>query len=248
MGCGETAQESASRKARCVRRKTPNPALKRSVQQRRFACGCPLSSALGLICVYLFFSLFLLLSCNSYAALPTADEVSRKLENLAKGGSHCRTEERIIFTCSIDRKTVSVCSSNNLKDNAGYVQYRYGILGKVELTLPKEGNTTSSTIGYKHDMGASYYAYYLRFTNENYKYYVYAGSRRGDDDPKTGASTRIETSGMVVMKGDKVIQAHKCSGTLDYNVGEHFWGANVPTLTDPKEISPLDFAFPPNAP
>ena len=195
------------------------------------------------------FLLLLLFAYNSLAADFDLEKLSRERENAAKLGSHCRAEERVIFNCNLDRKTVSVCSSNNLKDNSGYIQYRYGILGKVELTLPKGGSTTSSTIGYKHDMGASYYAYYLRFTNENYKYYVYAGSRRGDDDPKkTGVSTRVEASGLAVMKGDKVIQAHECWGLFDDNVNDHFLRESVPTLTGPNEISPFDFAFPSNAP
>jgi uncharacterized protein len=51
--------------------------------------------------------------------------------------SHCSNEEITLFSCRLKKqKTVSVCASTNVSANAGYLQYRFGRIGQIELVLP----------------------------------------------------------------------------------------------------------------
>src|SRR2546430_9257893 len=56
----------------------------------------------------------------------------------------CAKDERIIFSCPVKRpaKIVSICASKNLTSEQGYLQYRFGLPGKVELEFPKDRTGT----------------------------------------------------------------------------------------------------------
>lgn len=50
----------------------------------------------------------------------------------------CESQEDIYFSCPIPGgKIVSVCALKNHDPSSGYVQYRYGTPGKLELVYPK---------------------------------------------------------------------------------------------------------------
>ena len=52
--------------------------------------------------------------------------------------THCSANEQTLFSCQLkNNKTVSLCASNDFSATGGYLQYRFGKIGKVELTLPK---------------------------------------------------------------------------------------------------------------
>lgn len=52
--------------------------------------------------------------------------------------THCTDNELTLFSCSLKKsKTVSVCASKDLSPKSGYLQYRFGKLGKIEITIPK---------------------------------------------------------------------------------------------------------------
>ena len=52
----------------------------------------------------------------------------------------CAADERIIFSCTLRQpvKIVSVCAAKDLTNEKGYLQYRFGLPGKVELEFPKK--------------------------------------------------------------------------------------------------------------
>lgn len=50
----------------------------------------------------------------------------------------CESQEDVYFSCPVTGgKIVSVCALKNHDPNSGYVQYRYGVPGKLELVYPK---------------------------------------------------------------------------------------------------------------
>jgi len=52
--------------------------------------------------------------------------------------THCTSNELTLFSCTLKKhKTVSVCASKDLSPNSGYMQYRFGKIGKIENTIPK---------------------------------------------------------------------------------------------------------------
>ncbi len=57
--------------------------------------------------------------------------------SLAQGQTHCHGNERVVFSCSMQKKTASVCASEVSSPSQGYLQYRFGVLGKVEMEYPK---------------------------------------------------------------------------------------------------------------
>ena len=50
--------------------------------------------------------------------------------------THCSSDENIVFSCSVGKKTASVCASKDAVKDKGYVQYRFGVIGKPEMTFP----------------------------------------------------------------------------------------------------------------
>src|SRR5258706_2400818 len=54
--------------------------------------------------------------------------------------SLCAKDERLIFSCPVKRaaKIVSVCASKDLTNDHGYLQYRFGVPGKIELAYPQD--------------------------------------------------------------------------------------------------------------
>src|SRR5262249_11408484 len=66
--------------------------------------------------------------------------------------SLCATSEKIIFSCPVKRpaKIVSLCASKDLTSDRGYLQYRFGLPGKVELEFPKDRTATQQKFQYSH--------------------------------------------------------------------------------------------------
>ena len=58
---------------------------------------------------------------------------------LASAPNHCETGEEVLFNCVIknSRKIASVCGITNIETGASaYIQYRFGLPGKVEFQFP----------------------------------------------------------------------------------------------------------------
>lgn len=51
--------------------------------------------------------------------------------------SLCQANERVLFTCPIGKKLLSVCASSDLDDTKGMMQYRFGLPDKLELVHPE---------------------------------------------------------------------------------------------------------------
>ena len=64
--------------------------------------------------------------------------ISLGLPALAVGASHCAADELQFWSCSANGKIYELCASRNLGKGTGYLQYRAGRIGKVELVYPAE--------------------------------------------------------------------------------------------------------------
>src|SRR5689334_25339939 len=86
--------------------------------------------------------------------------------------SLCEKSEKVIFSCSIKKsgKIVSLCSSVNASKDQGYVQYRFGLPGKVELEFPKTLSGTQAQFKYSHYFRAQVDETEISFTSEGYQY------------------------------------------------------------------------------
>src|SRR5438093_1933734 len=87
----------------------------------------------------------------------------------------CGRDERVIFSCPLKRpaKIVSVCSSKDLTSDRGYLQYRFGLPGKIELEYPKDRTGTQEKVHYTHYFRARFDLTEINFTIDDYKYQVF---------------------------------------------------------------------------
>ena len=87
----------------------------------------------------------------------------------------CAKDERIIFSCPVKRpaKIVSVCASKDLTSDRGYLQYRFGLPGKVELEFPKDRTGTQEKFHYTHYFRARFDLTEINFTIDDYQYQVF---------------------------------------------------------------------------
>lgn len=97
----------------------------------------------------------------------------------------CAKDERVIFSCPIKRpaKIVSVCASKNLTADQGYLQYRFGLPGKIELEYPKDRKGTQEKFQYKHYFRARFDITSIDFNIDGYEYSVF-DDYNGEEKPE----------------------------------------------------------------
>jgi hypothetical protein len=105
----------------------------------------------------------------------------------------CAKEERVIFSCPVKRpaKIVSICASKELTAERGYLQYRFGLPGKLELEYPRERQGTQAKFQYSHYFRAQFDMTSINFTIDGYEYSVF-DDYNGEEKPK------ISTQGVSV--------------------------------------------------
>ena len=98
--------------------------------------------------------------------------------------SLCAKDERIIFSCPVKRpaKIVSVCASKDLTSEHGYLQYRFGLPGKLELEYPKDRTGTQEKFHYSHYFRAQFDLTEIGFTINGYEYSVF-DDYNGEEKP-----------------------------------------------------------------
>ena len=97
--------------------------------------------------------------------------------NLAQlqSGTLCEQAEKIVFSCPIvnSRKIVSLCSSKELTKEKGYLQYRFGVPGKIELEFPNQREQTQKAFKYSHYFRAQVDTTDISFVNGDTEYDVF---------------------------------------------------------------------------
>jgi hypothetical protein len=108
-------------------------------------------------------------SSSSNVHFAAARQVSKLQPN-----SLCARGERIIFSCPIRKpaKIVSLCASKNLTADQGYLQYRFGLPGKVELEFPKDRTGTQQKFQYMHYFRARFDLTEISFNIDGYEYQI----------------------------------------------------------------------------
>jgi len=89
--------------------------------------------------------------------------------------SLCRAEEQVIFSCTVTpgARTVSLCASGVLDHRRGYVQYRFGKPGAVELQFPQARANTQLAFRYAHYFRARVDRTEVSFDNQGYRYVIF---------------------------------------------------------------------------
>jgi hypothetical protein len=89
--------------------------------------------------------------------------------------SLCAKDEQVIFSCLVKRpaKIVSLCGSKDLAKERGYLQYRFGLPGKVELEYPKDRLGTQAKFQYTHYMRYQVDLTEINFNIDGYEYQIF---------------------------------------------------------------------------
>jgi hypothetical protein len=88
--------------------------------------------------------------------------------------SLCARDEKTIWSCeTTNRKIASICSSAQLDEHRGYVQYRFGRAGHVELEFPQKRQNTQSEFTYKRYTRPLVTYLAIRFRSDGYTYKIY---------------------------------------------------------------------------
>lgn len=114
-------------------------------------------------------------------------------------GTQCKAGERVAYSCALGRKVVSVCITAGRR-----VTYRYGPLGKPEMTVASTGQDGKA---FRNEvmLSGGGNQQHLRFNNGGYEYVVYSGITGPGFDPPN-----VRSSGLVVLRGNDEVSSKEC--------------------------------------
>lgn len=96
--------------------------------------------------------------------------------------SLCTETERSLYACTMGKKLLSICASNDLSKSAGYLQYRFGRIDHLELQYPIEKLHPRGLFSLSFAGGGAKASFArLQFFNFGHKYTVIVYSSAGDD-------------------------------------------------------------------
>ena len=103
-------------------------------------------------------------------------------------GSLCEADERVFFDCAVagkkGLKRLSLCGSHSLADKGGYLQYRFGRAGDVELEYPARRGDPGKAFRHSQYVRFQVSRTAVGFTREGATYWVF-DDYEGDAQPAT---------------------------------------------------------------
>jgi hypothetical protein len=109
-----------------------------------------------------------------------------------QANSLCARSEHVIFSCRVKHsakrsqnsplKIASLCASADLDKESGYLQYRFGLPGKIELEFPNSRTGTQQMFQYTHYMRYQVDLTEINFQIEGYQYQIF-DTYNGEEKP-----------------------------------------------------------------
>lgn len=130
-------------------------------------------------------------------------------EAAAVSRSLCRAEEQVIFSCPVAKaaKLVSLCGSKNLDNRRGYLQYRFGKPGAVELQFPGERANTQLAFRYAHYFRAQVDRIEVTFDHNGYRYVIFDYRESDVKPPIREAGVRVHQLGNLARQNENACSA-----------------------------------------
>lgn len=128
--------------------------------------------------------------------------------------THCTPAEEVVFSCPLQRnaKVVSVCASPQLlvSPSKGYLVYRFGKLGAVELEFPKDKADSPAKFLHSHYFRAQTDRTQLRFTSGDVVYELFDEYEQGAKPPSVAGVRVIQerTGQLTHLACGKGVTAH----------------------------------------
>ena len=106
---------------------------------------------------------------------PEVNLFAAEMGKIVQPSSLCRAEEQVIFTCVAagSAKLVLLCGSKLLDHRRGYLQYRYGKPGAIELQFPQARANTQLAFRYAHYFRAQVDRTEISFDNQDSRYTIF---------------------------------------------------------------------------
>lgn len=136
--------------------------------------------------------------------------------------SLCNADEAILFSCPIrgQNKTLSVCGSKKITESAGYIQYRFGTKGKIDLRYPEAKRpplglfTKKYSASYGSGSNSTVLDASVTFHTGQHTYVIYSDWINGTPDELNNDRRGVYGYhiGVKVYKKNKVIGKLVCDG------------------------------------
>lgn len=129
--------------------------------------------------------------------------------------SLCSKGEKVIFSCTVkpSTKVVSLCSSTKLTKMEGYLQYRFGLPGKIELEFPKNRADSLKAFQYSHYFRAQVDQTEISFSLDGYTYKVF-DNFNGEERPA------ISEQGVAVTSANNKEVTYSCRSRAKVDFGD----------------------------
>jgi hypothetical protein len=145
---------------------------------------------------------------TSYMAMTLA---MTSLHAIAGRESLCADSERIYFSCRIGKKFVSLCGSQEITREAGYLQYRFGVKGKTpELIYPVPQAHPKGKFSNSLRTTAQTFSYQIGFEQGKYRYRIFID---------TAARAESYGDGIFVYNGPTLVTTLHCSSDMVEDLG-----------------------------
>ena len=117
----------------------------------------------------------------------------------------CLPEEDTVFSCAAGNKVISVCASKDISTTSGYMQYRFGAINHVEITIPETKEHPKKNV----EAGTFFTANggrtgHIRFKKGEYGYVVYWAEVRGEYSADGTRGWEYYQGVVVEYKGKKI--------------------------------------------
>ncbi|MFM0550046.1 hypothetical protein P0D69_03600 [Paraburkholderia sediminicola] len=98
---------------------------------------------------------------------------------LATEATLCQSHEEVYFSCRTGGKMLSICASGNISPDNGYVQYRFGRVGHIELEYPQKPYPPRKLFSISDISGGNLSFTHFKFSSRSYHYVLYQGDPSG---------------------------------------------------------------------
>jgi len=129
-----------------------------------------------------------ILALTFFLALVSVTGEKSSSSQVQQTNSLCDKDEHIVFSCAlkpttkVPAKIVSLCASKDLSKERGYLQYRFGLPGKIELEFPKNREATQKNFHYNHYFRFQVDLTEINFQIDDYQYQIF-DNYNGEEKP-----------------------------------------------------------------
>jgi hypothetical protein len=130
----------------------------------------------------------------------------------------CNSSEKIVFSCAVSKKIVSLCATPDMTANTGRLTYRFGVFGSamdLEFSNNKLGPASSYTVLFETWKNGTFGA--ISFERGEYSYTVYTRmAAQEEGDPRSNGA------GVQVHHNKKQVADLWCK---DASISDNIWEA-----------------------